>query len=294
MRTLNLVTDGIADTAIKRYLENNVSEELANKINNGTPYVKDGKTLLNKKDLQGFMRYATEEAKKMANKGAASACVDDLTVFGWAIHYFEEDSIAGTLYTADGNKYVPEAKQKPTAQAIPKPIPKPLPAQQSMFELLGRDEEQPSAPTENNDEETPDSSPIQKETVSPLYTQYREYKERYQEEIVAMRIGDFYEIFDEDAVLVAKQVGLTLSSREVGLESRVPMIGYPYHRADEYHKKLAAIRPLVVVEEGNEQYYPSPETNVDMETGEVKNNVATFDDENLYILLRKLKHAEVR
>ena len=47
------------------YLETNASEELVEKINNGTPYTKNGIELVNKKDLIGFMRYATEEAKKL-------------------------------------------------------------------------------------------------------------------------------------------------------------------------------------------------------------------------------------
>ena len=52
------------------YLEANASDELVEKINNGTPYAKDGVQLINKKTLDGFMRYATEEAKKLAEKGA--------------------------------------------------------------------------------------------------------------------------------------------------------------------------------------------------------------------------------
>ena len=53
------------------------------------------------------MKYACEEARKLAEKGANCACVEDSVVFGWAIHYFEEDSIEGTLYTIDGEEYKP-------------------------------------------------------------------------------------------------------------------------------------------------------------------------------------------
>lgn len=80
---------------------------LAEKINNGTPVEKDGKQLINRKTLDGFMRYACDEARKLAAKGASSACVEDKVVFGWAIHYFEEDSIEGTLYNADNTEYKP-------------------------------------------------------------------------------------------------------------------------------------------------------------------------------------------
>ena len=50
---------------IKEYLENNADERLAYKINHGTKTTKDGKTLINKKDLDGFMNYAESEAKKL-------------------------------------------------------------------------------------------------------------------------------------------------------------------------------------------------------------------------------------
>ena len=51
------------------------------------------------------MSFATEEARKQAEKGARYAMVEDDTVFGWAVHYFEEDSIEGTLYNEDGTEY---------------------------------------------------------------------------------------------------------------------------------------------------------------------------------------------
>ena len=105
MINLNLITNGSEQIRIKEYLEQNVSETLADKINNGVKITKDNKTLLNKKDLDGFWEYATEEAKKISKQGARGAYVDDNTVFGWAIHYFEEDSIEGTLFNEDGTEY---------------------------------------------------------------------------------------------------------------------------------------------------------------------------------------------
>ena len=105
MIELNLVANNIQLQKIKEYLENNVSELLAEKINNGVHITKDNKTLINKKDLNGFWRYATEEARKQANKGHSGAWIDDNTVYGWAIHYFEEDSIEGNLFNEDGTEY---------------------------------------------------------------------------------------------------------------------------------------------------------------------------------------------
>ena len=105
MKQLNLKANNEPQQRVKEYLERSVSDILADKINFGTEIEKDGKTLVNKKTLDGFMRYATEEARKIAEKGSSYACVDDATVFGWAIHYFEEDSIVEKLYNEDGTEY---------------------------------------------------------------------------------------------------------------------------------------------------------------------------------------------
>lgn len=123
MIELNLKTNNQAEEQIKAYLEQNVSEELADKINNGIKIKKDNKTLINKKDLGGFMKHANDEARKLAEKGARFACIEDKTVFGWAIHYFEENSIEGTLYNEDGTEYKPAEKpqQKPKVEVKEKP-----------------------------------------------------------------------------------------------------------------------------------------------------------------------------
>lgn len=131
MVMLNLTAVGAEQELIKKYLAENASDSLADKINNGIPIEKDGKTLISKKTLDGFMKYANEEARKLASKGATSACVEDKVVYSWAIHYFEEDSIEGALYNEDGTEYKPPKvnKSKPnvsssvsnkTSIAIPK------------------------------------------------------------------------------------------------------------------------------------------------------------------------------
>ena len=110
MTNLNLTANGKPQELILAYLQENVSGELAEKINNGVHIEKDGKRLVNKKDLDGFMRFASDEAKKLAEKSARSACVEDNIVYGWAIHYFEEDTIEGTLYNEDGTEFKPIVK----------------------------------------------------------------------------------------------------------------------------------------------------------------------------------------
>ena len=120
MIKLNLVANGIEQEKIKKYLESNASEILANKINNGVKITKDNKTLINKKDLNGFWKFATEEARKLAEKNARGAYVDDATVYGWAIHYFEEESIEGNLYNEDGTEFKVAPKITTTPKAQPK------------------------------------------------------------------------------------------------------------------------------------------------------------------------------
>ena len=111
MKELNITATTSEEQRIKAYLEENASDTLRDKIENGVPYEKDGLTLINRKTLSGFMEYACEEARKRAEKCARSACIEDQVVFGWAIHYFEEDSIIGTLYNADGTPYKQETRK---------------------------------------------------------------------------------------------------------------------------------------------------------------------------------------
>jgi len=167
MAKLNLITNGIEQEKIKEYLENNASETLAEKINNGVKITKDNKTLLSKKDLTGFWKYATEEARKIAEKGARGAYVDDNTVYGWAIHYFEEDSIEGTLYNEDGTEYKPA---KPVTKTVtrtetkPKPAPKNESQQATLFDMFNFDnnqekiEEEKLNEQEDNDDDDEDIS----------------------------------------------------------------------------------------------------------------------------------------
>ena len=158
---LNLDAKTNEERKVKAYLEANASEMLAEKINNGMRIQKDGKKLHNKKTLAGFMKFACDEAKKQAEKGAQSACIDDDVVYGWAVHYFEEDSIEGTLYNGDGTEYKKQpgvAAKAPTVKYTPpKPQPKP---QMSMFDLL-------DAKPKESDEDEPTNEEI-RETVEQI------------------------------------------------------------------------------------------------------------------------------
>ena len=77
---LNLKANTPLEQKILEYLQNNASETLADKINNGTPFEKDDKPLINKKTLAGFMKYACEKARKTVENGSSSACIEDSVV----------------------------------------------------------------------------------------------------------------------------------------------------------------------------------------------------------------------
>ena len=74
--------------------------------------------------------------------------------------------------------------------------------------------------------------------LSPMMQQYIEIKEQYKDEILFFRLGDFYEMFFEDAKLVSRELELTLTGKNCGLEERAPMCGVPFHSADTYIARL--------------------------------------------------------
>ena len=74
--------------------------------------------------------------------------------------------------------------------------------------------------------------------LSPMMTQYLEIKDNYQDCILFFRLGDFYEMFFEDAKLASKELELTLTGKNCGLDERAPMCGVPFHSAEGYIAKL--------------------------------------------------------
>ncbi len=74
--------------------------------------------------------------------------------------------------------------------------------------------------------------------LSPMMQQYLEVKKQYGDTIIFYRLGDFYEMFFEDAKLVSKELELTLTGRQCGEAERAPMCGVPYHAADTYIGRL--------------------------------------------------------
>ncbi len=288
MIKLNLTAANKQEELILAYLQENASDVLAGKINNGTPFEKDGKPLINKKTLSGFMKYACDEARKLAEKGAISACVDAPTVYGWSIHYFEEESIKGTLYTLDGAEYKPAPVAKKTTQkTVNKPVIKEKPQMQLQFSLFDKLEENDCQDAKNdcNEEKDLDDEPTEEDMqeamriaaedeqkrISPFYLKYTEFEKQYPGYTVVYRLGDFYEVFGENAKRIANELELTLTGRDCGLAERIPMIGFPYHVADVYFAKILQSTSIVIIE--NEQITVKKQTkstlNVDTDTGEI-------------------------
>ena len=299
MITLNLTAKGTEQELIKKYLEENASETLAEKINNGVKVEKDGKTLINKKTLEGFMKYATGEARKQAEKGASAACVRSDVVFGWAIHYFEEDSIEGKLYNEDGTEYkapkpvVKKTTTAPSSTYTPPVAKKPESDQLSLFDftsdtpVITDTEETVAEGVEETVEETiNEESIIEQPKISPLYTRYMALVEKYPTTLIALRVGDFYEIFGDAAERVAEKLELTLTSRDFGLEERVPMVGFPYHRVDIYRDKIRQFSSIAIAEsDDNIQFFlqfqkDGSDLQVNTETGEVTENNKVDDQVN--------------
>lgn len=74
--------------------------------------------------------------------------------------------------------------------------------------------------------------------LSPMMKHYLEMKEKYPDTILFYRLGDFYEMFFEDAEIVSKELELTLTGKDCGLDKRAPMCGIPYHAATTYISRL--------------------------------------------------------
>ena len=245
MANLNLKANTPEEQIILKHLIPQVSEMLAEKINNGVRIQKDGKTLINKKDLSTFMDYLYEEARKRipekARHGKQCVGMEGEDIIGIAIHYFEEDSIEGKLYNEDGTEYQPPKPVKknmtssPSAPATPHTPTKPaLKPQLNIFDMLA----------DNTTSETPPKPVVQEQPKpepkkgSPMYQHFLAVKEKYNDCIVFYRLGDFYEMFGEDAVTAAKELDLTLTGRDCGLDERVPIVGIPYHAIDNYVNKI--------------------------------------------------------
>ena len=76
------------------------------------------------------------------------------------------------------------------------------------------------------------------EKLTPMLKQYMDVKKEYQDALVMFRLGDFYELFFEDAKIASYELDLVLTGRAAGEQGRAPMCGVPYHAVSSYIQKL--------------------------------------------------------
>ena len=81
-------------------------------------------------------------------------------------------------------------------------------------------------------------SEVDRSKLSPMMQQYMEIKDKYPEELIFYRLGDFYEMFFDDALIASRELELTLTGRVAGLSERVPMCGVPHNNVKTYIEKL--------------------------------------------------------
>ena len=84
--------------------------------------------------------------------------------------------------------------------------------------------------------------------LSPMMQQYMDIKKQYKDEILFYRIGDFYEMFFDDALTASRELDLTLTGKQCGMEERAPMCGVPFHSYEGYVARLIA--------KGQARYHP--------------------------------------
>ena len=103
-----------------------------------------------------------------------------------------------------------------------------------------------------------DEQPVaqeEKPSVSSFYAKYSELQKANPDSIVVYRLGDFYEVMGEKSEQAATVLDLTLTGRDVGLDERIPMCGFPYHVAEQYIEKLLDKVRVVVVEPDKEPFF---------------------------------------
>ena len=82
---------------------------------------------------------------------------------------------------------------------------------------------------------------MNREKLTPMMQQYLAVKDENPDSILFFRLGDFYEMFFDDALLASRELEITLTRRDAGLEEKAPMCGVPYHVASSYISKLIAV-----------------------------------------------------
>ena len=109
----------------------------------------------------------------------------------------------------------------------------------------------------------------QQNQLSPMMQKYMETKAEYPDCILFYRLGDFYEMFFEDAITSSRELELTLTGKMCGLEERAPMCGVPHHAVDTYLNRLVSKGYKVAI---CEQVEDVNDHNTELVTGRMSNN----------------------
>jgi DNA mismatch repair ATPase MutS len=157
----------------------------------------------------------------------------------------------------------------------------------SLFDLQDDENNYPEDMPEITQEEVKTPEP---KKGNDMYMRYLAIKQKYDDCIVLYRLGDFYEMFNSDAITAAEILNLTLTSRDVGLDERIPMAGLPYHAVDPYMQKLIESGYKVAICEPLGDTYServinpaeTPVQEIDEETGEI---IHEDNDTELYTAL---------
>lgn len=129
---------------------------------------------------------------------------------------------------------------------------------------------------------------------SAFYETYLKLKERHEGFLILLRLGDFYEAMNDHATTFASELNLTLTSKNCGVDERVPTIGLPYHAVDKYVNKIIELGYKVVLAEDlnnvlefkNIDEYEEPEKLFDEEMCEFDSNVD--EDSNKLLTVSKI------
>ena len=102
-------------------------------------------------------------------------------------------------------------------------------------------------PKQEVKEKTPKAEKKSSLTNTPLMQQYQEMKKKHPDAVLLFRVGDFYEIFGKDAVTASEILGITLTRRQTGIDSRIELAGFPHHALDTYLPKLVRAGKRVAI-----------------------------------------------
>ena len=94
--------------------------------------------------------------------------------------------------------------------------------------------------------------------LTPMFRQYRTLKQQRPDSILLFRMGDFYEMFFDDAKTASRLLELTLTARGKGTDNVVPMCGFPYHQLEQYTTRLVRARQKVAIQSASRSAIRAP------------------------------------